>query len=108
MPPVWPLLTGLLTPLADECIDTQQALDSCGGCASTGEGQDCTKIRGAAGVGCSAGQCVVFSCQAGYKPSLAGDRCVRTRSSHHGASNHTTGHSAKRHLAARQHSGAFH
>ncbi|GJN87411.1 hypothetical protein Rhopal_000360-T1 [Rhodotorula paludigena] len=91
-----------------ECIDTQQALDSCGGCASTGEGQDCTKIRGAAGVGCSAGQCVVFSCQAGYKPSLAGDRCVRTRSSHHGASNHTTGHSAKRHLAARQHSGAFH
>ncbi|BGP46724.1 hypothetical protein JCM10450v2_002572 [Rhodotorula kratochvilovae] len=92
-----------------ECIDTLQALDSCGGCASTGEGQDCTKIRGAAGVGCSAGTCVVFSCQAGYKPSLSGDRCVRTRSSHHGASNHTSTGGAKRHLAARQHgSAAFH
>ncbi|GAA5892852.1 hypothetical protein JCM5296_006023 [Sporobolomyces johnsonii] len=87
-----------------ECIDTTQALDSCGGCASTGEGQDCTRIRGAAGVGCAAGACVVFSCQAGWKPSLAGDKCVRTRSSQQ-SSNSTSSSSsgARRHLAAGRH-----
>ncbi|GAA5836066.1 hypothetical protein JCM9279_002183 [Rhodotorula babjevae] len=92
-----------------ECIDTTEALDSCGGCASTGEGMDCTKIRGAAGVGCSAGTCVVFSCKTGYRPSLSGDRCVRMRSSHGAAGNHTRGGSAQRHIAARHHTGAaFH
>ncbi|KPV77186.1 uncharacterized protein RHOBADRAFT_8526, partial [Rhodotorula graminis WP1] len=51
-------------------------LDSCGGCASTGEGMDCTKIRGVQGVGCEGGECRVFSCEAGWKPSLRGDKCV--------------------------------
>ncbi|GAA5917459.1 hypothetical protein JCM8208_003974 [Rhodotorula glutinis] len=65
-----------------ECINTAEALDSCGGCASTGEGVDCTKIRGAAGVGCEQGACVVFSCAAGWRPALSGNKCVRA----HGAS----------------------
>ncbi|GAA6038883.1 hypothetical protein JCM8097_000551 [Rhodosporidiobolus ruineniae] len=85
-----------------ECIDTKQALDSCGGCASMGQGQDCTKIRGAMGVGCDAGSCVVFSCQSGWKVSLDGTRCVRARDHGHSSSNHTT-HGAKRHLHARHH-----
>ncbi|GAA6002236.1 hypothetical protein JCM10207_003140 [Rhodosporidiobolus poonsookiae] len=94
-----------------ECVDTKQALDSCGGCASTGEGKNCLSIRGVKGVGCEQGECVVFSCQAGWRPSLSGDRCVRARE-HHGSSsssNHTT-HGAKRHLHARHHAvhGSFH
>ncbi|TNY17155.1 protein priA [Rhodotorula diobovata] len=65
-----------------ECVNTAEALDSCGGCASTGEGVDCTKIRGAAGVGCEQGACIVFSCQAGWRPALSGNKCVRARASH--------------------------
>ncbi|SCV67899.1 BQ2448_5510 [Microbotryum intermedium] len=65
-----------------ECLDTKQALDSCGGCASTGEGQDCTKIRGAVGVGCDEGTCVVFSCQSGWKPNAAGSKCIRSQPVH--------------------------
>ncbi|GJN88221.1 hypothetical protein Rhopal_001186-T1 [Rhodotorula paludigena] len=82
-----------------ECLDTTVALDSCGGCASTGEGTDCTKIRGAAGVGCEAGKCVVFSCEQGWKPALAGDHCVRIRGAH--GHRNSTATSAKRHLASR-------
>ncbi|GAA5967279.1 hypothetical protein JCM11641_000500 [Rhodosporidiobolus odoratus] len=90
-----------------ECIDTEQALDSCGGCASTGEGRDCTRIRGAQGVGCDAGTCVVFSCASGWKVSLDGSKCVRTRDSHHSGDHNSTSHSssAKRHLHARAHHG---
>ncbi|GAA5979786.1 hypothetical protein JCM11641_002693 [Rhodosporidiobolus odoratus] len=92
-----------------ECVDTMQALDSCGGCASTGEGADCTRIRGAAGVGCEVGVCRVFSCESGWKPSLKGDKCVRIKaqsdsSSHHHHRNSTSvSSSSKRHLAARHH-----
>jgi hypothetical protein len=39
-----------------ECLDTQNDLESCGGCAAIGEGRDCTKITNAAGVGC---RCVI-------------------------------------------------
>ncbi|BGP54293.1 hypothetical protein JCM8202v2_001870 [Rhodotorula sphaerocarpa] len=71
-------LTGLMTRLGSyECIDTTQALESCGGCTATGEGQDCTAIAHAAGVGCEAGKCILFSCEAGYKPSLDNTRCIR-------------------------------
>ncbi|GAA6003392.1 hypothetical protein JCM10207_000311 [Rhodosporidiobolus poonsookiae] len=62
-----------------ECVNTQEALDSCGGCASTQEGQDCTQIHAAKGVGCEQGRCVVFSCQAGYRPAITGDKCVRAK-----------------------------
>ncbi|KAM0788480.1 hypothetical protein ACM66B_001613 [Microbotryomycetes sp. NB124-2] len=86
-----------------ECLDTSQSLESCGGCASTGEGQDCTKIRGAVGVGCDAGSCVVFSCQAGWRPNLSGTKCVRVRSH-----NDTTseGTEASRATGARRHNHA--
>lgn len=60
-----------------ECMDTTTAIESCGGCASTGEGQDCTKINHSAGVGCSAGQCVVLSCQPGFVASLNNTRCLK-------------------------------
>jgi hypothetical protein len=40
-----------------ECIDTKYDLQSCGGCSSTGAGQDCTAIRGAWNVGCDASKC---------------------------------------------------
>ncbi|GAA5945259.1 uncharacterized protein JCM15063_003010 [Sporobolomyces koalae] len=63
-----------------ECINVNEALDSCGGCASTGEGRDCTTIRGASGVGCAEARCVVFSCHAGWKVSMSGESCVRSRS----------------------------
>ena len=40
-----------------ECLDTTHELESCGGCASTGEGQDCTAIKGVWNVGCVEGRC---------------------------------------------------
>ncbi|KAL8280538.1 hypothetical protein RQP46_007186 [Phenoliferia psychrophenolica] len=49
-----------------ECIDTDSELESCGGCASKSEGEDCTAIKGAQGVTCEAGRCTVFTCQTGY------------------------------------------
>ncbi|GAA5998089.1 hypothetical protein JCM5350_002371 [Sporobolomyces pararoseus] len=62
-----------------ECVNVQEALDSCGGCASTGEGKDCTKIRGALGVGCAESRCLVFSCRPGWKVSMSGESCVRSK-----------------------------
>jgi hypothetical protein len=40
-----------------ECIDFATELESCGGCASTGEGVDCTAIPNALSVGCEKGVC---------------------------------------------------
>lgn len=40
-----------------ECLDTTNELESCGGCASLGQGQDCTNIKGAWNVGCERGTC---------------------------------------------------
>jgi len=40
-----------------ECIDFASELESCGGCASAGEGQDCTTIENAISVGCENGLC---------------------------------------------------
>ncbi|GAA5896224.1 hypothetical protein JCM6882_008523 [Rhodosporidiobolus microsporus] len=62
-----------------ECVNTLESLDSCGGCASTGEGKNCLAIRGAKSATCQQGACVVFSCQAGWRPSLNGDKCVRAK-----------------------------
>ncbi|GAA5974165.1 hypothetical protein JCM11641_003476 [Rhodosporidiobolus odoratus] len=50
-----------------ECLDTTSELESCGGCISKGAGEDCTSIKGAQGVTCESGDCIVFTCQAGYK-----------------------------------------
>ncbi|GAA6029953.1 hypothetical protein JCM8097_009186 [Rhodosporidiobolus ruineniae] len=50
-----------------ECIDTATQLDSCGGCLSKGDGEDCSMIKGAQGVTCESGGCFVYQCQPGYK-----------------------------------------
>ncbi|GAA6020158.1 hypothetical protein JCM11491_005548 [Sporobolomyces phaffii] len=76
-----------------ECINVHEALDSCGGCASTGEGKDCTKIRGASGVGCAESRCVVFSCRPGWKVSMSGESCVRSKLHQPLATNGTTAES---------------
>ncbi|GAA5877413.1 hypothetical protein JCM1840_006093 [Sporobolomyces johnsonii] len=81
-----------------ECINAKEALDSCGGCASTGEGQDCTKLRGAAGVGCEDGVCRVFSCQSGWKPALSGSKCIRAKSLDERSPKNGTRPAARRHL----------
>lgn len=60
-----------------ECLDTSDSVESCGGCASVGEGTDCTTIPHAEGVGCSAGKCVILNCESGYKPSVVGDKCLQ-------------------------------
>ncbi|KIM86009.1 hypothetical protein PILCRDRAFT_816555 [Piloderma croceum F 1598] len=59
-----------------ECLDTAHELESCGGCASTGEGQDCTAIKGVWNVGCVQGRCSIYTCAAGYKRSRDGNSCV--------------------------------
>ncbi|KAL7422718.1 hypothetical protein Q5752_002010 [Cryptotrichosporon argae] len=51
---------------AYECVDFATELESCGGCASTGQGQDCTSIAHAKSVGCESGVCAVYSCAYGY------------------------------------------
>ncbi|MBW0528025.1 hypothetical protein O181_067740 [Austropuccinia psidii MF-1] len=55
-----------------ECIDTKTEITSCGGCVSRSQGENCLDIVGADEVGCSDGNCVVFSTLRGYKLSKAG------------------------------------
>ncbi|GAA5857591.1 hypothetical protein JCM8547_004285 [Rhodosporidiobolus lusitaniae] len=50
-----------------ECLDTNSELESCGGCLSKGDGEDCTAIKGAQGVTCQSGSCIVFTCQPGWE-----------------------------------------
>lgn len=59
-----------------ECLDALNDLQSCGGCASLGKGQDCTAIPGARFMGCQAGKCAVYSCKRGWK-NVNGTSCVR-------------------------------
>ncbi|GAA5976144.1 hypothetical protein JCM10908_005397 [Rhodotorula pacifica] len=102
-------LTGLMARHGGyECLDTTQSLESCGGCASTGEGRDCTSIPHVGGVGCEVGKCVIFSCSEGYKPSLAGDKCIRVRARTHASHRNGTSSAAARHLAQRAHHPAHH
>ncbi|KAI0724552.1 hypothetical protein C8T65DRAFT_734168 [Cerioporus squamosus] len=60
-----------------ECLDTANELESCGGCSSTGAGEDCTAIAGAWNVGCNNGKCVVYTCADGYLRSLDNKSCVK-------------------------------
>ncbi|WVQ80022.1 hypothetical protein IAT38_002123 [Cryptococcus sp. DSM 104549] len=60
-----------------ECIDTRMDLQSCGGCASLGQGTDCTAIAGARWMGCSKGKCEVYSCKKGWSLSANGTSCDR-------------------------------
>ncbi|UOH79752.1 hypothetical protein LQV05_000762 [Cryptococcus neoformans] len=59
---------------AYECVDFATELESCGGCSSTGEGQDCTQIPNAFSVGCELGSCAVYSCKSGFR--LNGTECI--------------------------------
>lgn len=68
---------------AFECVDTQNALDSCGGCVGpesdngTGNtGRDCSAIENTDKVRCGKGRCVVDKCRNGYKVGIGGDSCV--------------------------------
>ncbi|KIP11959.1 hypothetical protein PHLGIDRAFT_82504 [Phlebiopsis gigantea 11061_1 CR5-6] len=70
-------IKGLMDMSGDyECFDTENELTSCGGCASTGAGQDCTAINHAWNVACNAGQCQVYTCAEGFKPSPDGKSCL--------------------------------
>jgi len=59
-----------------ECLDTANELESCGGCASIGQGQDCTSIKGAWNVACEQGSCTVYTCAAGFRRSDDGKSCI--------------------------------
>ncbi|THV04938.1 hypothetical protein K435DRAFT_148722 [Dendrothele bispora CBS 962.96] len=69
-------ISGLKGSSDYECLDTSTELESCGGCASTGEGQDCTAIKGAWNVGCDKGRCKVYTCSTGYLLSADSTSCV--------------------------------
>ncbi|KAH9451835.1 hypothetical protein MJO29_013529 [Puccinia striiformis f. sp. tritici] len=49
-----------------ECVNTQEELEHCGGCSSTGDGVDCNTISGVESAGCSRGQCMAFACKEGF------------------------------------------
>jgi len=59
-----------------ECVNTKTDLDSCGGCASTGQGQDCGAIEGAWNFGCEEGTCLIYTCAAGYERAYDGKSCI--------------------------------
>ncbi|POW20424.1 hypothetical protein PSHT_03519 [Puccinia striiformis] len=64
-----------------ECLDLQQEVTSCGGCTSTGQGVDCTAIKGVLSAGCSEGKCKIFSCETGYQYSSVQNVCYKSRRS---------------------------
>jgi len=57
-----------------ECVDTATELESCGGCTTLGQGQNCNDIDGAWNVACERGTCKVYTCEGGYK--LDDNACV--------------------------------
>jgi len=59
-----------------ECVDTDSAIESCGGCAGSGGGVDCTSLPGVDGVSCSVGQCKIQSCMPGSVLSKDGRSCI--------------------------------
>lgn len=64
-----------------ECLDTQNGLESCGGCAvgilgHPASGMDCTAIEGVEDVACRGGKCQVSACASGWKVSECGTMCV--------------------------------
>jgi len=90
-------LTGNSSDKELQCVDTLTELESCGGCTSLGNGQDCTSIEGAWNVGCEQGTCrgmlllfyrfrgttdtllqtkLVDSCEGGYEVAPDGKSCT--------------------------------
>ncbi|KAJ7152995.1 hypothetical protein C8R46DRAFT_912829 [Mycena filopes] len=62
-----------------ECIDTQNDLESCGGCAydlGASSGADCTAIAGVSDVSCIKGECVVHKCMFGYDLDDKHSQCI--------------------------------
>ncbi|GAA5891195.1 hypothetical protein JCM6882_006452 [Rhodosporidiobolus microsporus] len=98
------LLSGVQSPFASlgagsggfECLDTAFEVESCGGCSTLGEGQNCLEIEHAKRVGCGEGRCVVFACMSGFKPDEEAKTCVRVKGkkAHH----HHHGGNRSRHL----------
>ncbi|PLW06432.1 hypothetical protein PCANC_04295 [Puccinia coronata f. sp. avenae] len=59
-----------------ECVSTQEELEHCGGCSTTGDGVNCNAVVGIKSPGCSRGQCIAFECEEGFY--LAPDKtCAR-------------------------------
>jgi len=68
-----------------ECVDTDNDLESCGGCILpltpyTPTGIDCTAIPGVADVSCQSGACTVRRCLPGYTTSADASHCLRNNS----------------------------
>ncbi|KAH9455463.1 hypothetical protein Pst134EA_022926 [Puccinia striiformis f. sp. tritici] len=78
-----PISSGMtLKPSAGfECLDLQQEVTSCGGCASTGQGVDCTTLKGVSSSGCTEGKCKIFSCKSGYQYSSVHNLCYKSHRS---------------------------
>ncbi|KNZ48898.1 uncharacterized protein VP01_533g6 [Puccinia sorghi] len=78
-----PIATGpSLSPSGGfECLDVQQEVTSCGGCSSTGQGVDCTTLKGVSSAGCSAGECKIFSCKPGFQFSFVNNACYKSHRS---------------------------
>ncbi|KAA1066242.1 hypothetical protein PGT21_026093 [Puccinia graminis f. sp. tritici] len=78
-----PISSGLPLKLTAgfECLDVLQEVSSCGGCVSTGQGTDCTTIKGVSSAGCSEGKCKIFSCKAGYQYSPVNNACYKSHRS---------------------------
>ncbi|KAA1064269.1 hypothetical protein PGTUg99_003500 [Puccinia graminis f. sp. tritici] len=70
-----------------ECLDTQQEINSCGGCVTLGNGTDCALLRGAGMSGCSNGKCTIFSCARGFKYSKRDQACRRYYPQHRDSPN---------------------
>ncbi|KAL0064551.1 hypothetical protein AAF712_008496 [Marasmius tenuissimus] len=72
---------GLPSGQGFECVDTESAVDSCGGCvypnpwATATSGRDCATPH-ALKAACRQSQCVVDLCQDGFAPNDARDACV--------------------------------
>ncbi|EFP80221.1 uncharacterized protein PGTG_06177 [Puccinia graminis f. sp. tritici CRL 75-36-700-3] len=106
-----PISSGLPLKLTAgfECLDVLQEVSSCGGCVSTGQGTDCTTIKGVSSAGCSEGKCKIckplhsasiivvvisiidpptyvpfgslVSCKAGYQYSPVNNACYKSHRS---------------------------
>lgn len=50
-------ISGAIDEWSWECLSIKLDLENCGGCASLGEGKDCTTIVMAGSVGCEQGAC---------------------------------------------------
>ncbi|KAI5449350.1 hypothetical protein NCC49_004755 [Naganishia albida] len=60
---------------AYECVNTDNEMTSCGGCASEGTGVDCSALTGVRSAGCTQGVCQVLQCYPGYVNT--GSSCVK-------------------------------